>query len=158
MPNVRAARPPWRTALAVSVAVLAPVFAACGTAPPAAPNAEPVDPPSDTTSMSQNVRTGTFEGLAGHNGSGTVRVRMVADTAVIEFQSDFSSTRVPGPFVYLNTGTDANLGDPIRIAALDSPRGAQTYAAVVPTNIDYEYVLVWCDPANVGVAAARLSP
>lgn len=146
-------KPASRTTRIASLLALLPLMAACGATPPLAPDADEVDPPSTT---GQNVRTGTFQGLAGHHGSGTVKVSMAGDTAIIEFQADFSSTQAPGPYVYLNTGTDANEGQPIRIAALASASGAQTYAAVVPTDVEYAYVLVWCDPFNVGIAAAKL--
>ena len=63
---------------------------------------------------------------------------------------------VPGPFVYVNTTNNATTGRPLRVAALKSNRGAQSYSFLVPAGVSYTWVLVWCDPFNVPVAEAAI--
>lgn len=63
---------------------------------------------------------------------------------------------VPGPFVYVNTTNNANTGSALRVAALRSNSGAQSFAFQIPAGATYAWVLVWCDPFNVPVAEARL--
>jgi hypothetical protein len=131
------------------------LLAACGVSPPSAPNAGPANPPPGGGSPGSTL-TGQFAGLQGHSAAGGVTVELAGGVATITLASDFSSTTVPDPHLYLNTVSDANVGQPIRIARLTSAQGAQVYTAQVPAGVAYRYVLVWCDQANVGVGAALL--
>ena len=76
----------------------------------------------------------------------------------MEFSSNFVVSAVPGPFVYLNTTNNANTGNPLRVSALKSNSGAQTYAFQLPAGVSYRFVLIWCDPFNVPVAEAAIPP
>ena len=76
----------------------------------------------------------------------------------LDFSADFAVSGVPGPFVYLNTTNNANTGKPLRVSALRSNTGAQTYSFQLPAGVTYTYVLIWCDPYNVPVAEAMIPP
>ncbi len=126
-----------------------------GASPPSAPDALPADaslPPPAGTGV-----VGQFRGV-GHAGTGSVR--FIAENGVgrLEFSSDFAVSAVPGPFVYVNTSNNANTGRPLRVAALKSNRGAQTYTFQLPAGVRYQWILVWCDPFNVPVAEAQIPP
>ncbi len=100
--------------------------------------------------------SGAFRGV-GHIGRGSVRFTMADGVGTLEFSSDFAVSGVPGPFVYLNTTTNANTGLPLRISALRSNTGAQRYTFQLPAGVNYRYVLIWCDPFNTAVAEAALA-
>lgn len=140
------------------LALLASVpLIACGATPPTAPDAEVLPVPAAGVPTSA-VRSGTFSGAGGHQARGTVRLSISDTVGVIEFSADFRVDAVPGPFVYVNTTANANTGQPLRVSALRSSDGAQMYAFRVAPGVNYTYVLVWCDPFNVGVGEARLGP
>ncbi len=100
---------------------------------------------------------GRFRGV-GHTGAGSVRFTTENGVGRLEFSDDFVVSGVPGPFVYVNTMNNANTGQPLRIAALKSNRGAQTYTFQLVAGVSYRWVLVWCDPFNVPVAEAEVAP
>jgi len=124
---------------------------ACSATPPLAPDAEPVPP--GTWLPGEDV-VGRFRGLAGHQAAGTATLRVADGVARVELGSDFSSTRVPDPYVYVGTEPDANRGERLRVSRLQSNTGAQSYNFRVAPGVSYRYVLVWCDKFNVGVGAA----
>lgn len=165
---------PWATLASVTV-----LLGACGATPPTATDAVLVDPTTlppgggtgggtgmggggvDTTTTpggggSTGTAVGTFRGV-GHIGTGSVRFTVADGIGTLEFSSDFAVSGVPGPFVYLNTTNNANVGSPLRISALRSASGAQSYSFQLPANVAYRYVLIWCDPFNTAVAEALLA-
>ena len=73
-------------------------------------------------------------------------------SAVSTFSADFTLSQAPGPFVYLNTTRNPNTGRPLRISALRSNTGAQSYSFQIPAGERYTWILLWCDPFNVGLA------
>ena len=77
-------------------------------------------------------------------------------TGRLDFSADFGVSNGPGPYVYLNTTNNANTGRPLRIAALKSTSGAQSYSFQLPAGVTYAFVLIWCDPANVPLAEATI--
>lgn len=91
-----------------------------------------------------------------HSAAGTVRFTVQDGVGRLDFSADFSVGAVPGPFVYVNTTNNANTGRPLRISALKSLSGAQSYVFQLPTGAAYTWVLVWCDPFNVAVAEASV--
>ena len=134
--------------------VLSTFLVACNTAvPPTAPDAMLVEP-----GMSRPAGTGVTGRWAGvgHAAQGSVRVSMENGVARLDFSDDFSVSTVPGPFVYVNTTNNANTGRPLRVAALRSNAGAQSYAFQLPEGASYTWVLIWCDPYNVPVAEAPI--
>ena len=142
-----------RRAVQIASLALIGVAACAGGTPPTAPDAVPVQPGGPiapgTGVTSSFVRTGYAV-----TGRATLSIRN--DTAQLDFSADFSIASTPGPFVYLNTTSNANQGTPLRIGALRSRTGAQRYTFLVPQGVRYTKVLIWCDPFNVGMAEATL--
>lgn len=126
---------------------------ACTASPPVAPDAEPAPPGAP---LPGDGIVGRFRGLAGHQAAGTATLRVADEVARVELGSDFTSTRVPDPYVYVGTDPDANRGVRLRVSRLQSNTGAQSYSFRVALGVSYRYVLIWCDKYNVGVGAARV--
>ncbi len=132
------------------------IAAACSSAePPTAPDAIPVAPgtpnPDGMGASASFVRTG-------YNVSGRATLVIENGVAQLNFSADFAIAQTPGPFVYLNTSANPNTGQPIRVGALSSRAGAQSYAFQVPAGVRYTHVIIWCDPFNVGMAHAVIPP
>ena len=137
-----------------SLLVAAIALGGCSSAvPPTAPDAMLVE--QGTTPVAGLGVTGRWVGV-GHSAAGSVRVSVQRGVAQLDFSSDFSVSGVPGPFVYVNTTNNANTGRPLRVAALKSNSGAQSYAFQLPAGTTYTWVLIWCDPFNVPVAEAQI--
>lgn len=140
----------------MTLVVLALAMGACSSAtPPTAPNAMIVE--GGTAPTPGSGALGAFVGV-GHQAGGRVQFTVSNGVGRLDFSSDFSVSGVPGPYVYLNTTNDANTGKPLRVAALKSNSGAQTYSFQLPPNVSFTYVLVWCDPFNIPVAQAPIPP
>ena len=158
------------------------LLGACGATPPTAPDAVLLDPTTlptgggsggstggsggggagdqDTTTTGGGkgpvTALGAFRGV-GHTGRGSVSFTMANGIGRLDFSSDFAVSGVPGPFVYLNTTNNANTGSPLRISALRSNTGAQSYTFQLIPGVNYRYVLIWCDPFNTAVAEAVIA-
>ncbi len=131
-------------------------FGGCSSAnPPTAPDAVTVEPGTGTQPAASSSVSGKFVGV-GHSGMGGVKFTVANGVGRLDFADDFSVDAVPGPFVYTNTTNNANTGQPLRIGALKTRSGAQSYSFVVPPGASYTWVLVWCDPFNVPVAEASI--
>jgi hypothetical protein len=130
------------------------LFACGGNEAPMAPNAAPLSPgdmsPTGTGAVGQLQRTG-------YAVTGVVTLAIDGNTARLDLSSDFTIGQTPGPTLYLNTTNNPNTGQPLRIGALKSNRGAQSYAFQLPAGAPrYTWVIIWCDPFNVAMAEARL--
>ncbi len=144
-----------RRILLVSVLVVGASSGCREAVPPTAPDAEmtmfdgggPVGP----SFVGQWRRTGYAV-----TGSATLVIENT--NARLTFSSDFSIGQAPGPAVYLNTTNNPNTGQPLRVGALKSRNGAQTYDFVVPAGTRYAFVIIWCDPFNVAMAEAAIQP
>jgi hypothetical protein len=107
------------------------------------------------------VRRGSFEGRAGHNGSGEVELLRIGGALELRFADSFSSSGVPGPVVVLSprdrlgTRLDPAAGD-VELGTLQRSRGPQTYPAP-PGAEQAAYVWIFCKPFGVEVARAALS-
>ena len=123
--------------------------------PPSAPDAVPVDPgtgvPSAPTVTGRWMRTG-------YAVTGTASLSLTGTTARLELSSDFSIGQAPGPTLYLNTARNPNTGQPLRIGALRSRTGAQSYTFLVPAGVRFTHIIIWCDPFNVPMAEAVIPP
>ena len=139
-----------RNTVALSVLLLACTSAS----PPTAPNAAPVAPGGMVPS---GGATGPFV-RAMYSVTGTATLAVENGVGRLDLSSDFSIAQTPGPYVYLNTTTNANTGQPLRVGALKSVRGAQSYTFQVPAGVRYSWVLIWCDPFNVPMAQAAIPP
>ncbi|WP_353268159.1 DM13 domain-containing protein [Gemmatimonas sp.] len=128
---------------------------ACGGSDaPTAPDAAPLAPdgmtPSGTGVGAQLRRTG-------YAVTGSVNLIVDGNSARLDLSSDFTIGRTPGPTIYLNTTNNPNSGRPLRVGALRSNRGGQSYTFQLPAGApQYTWVIIWCDPVNVAMAEAQL--
>ena len=103
----------------------------------------------------ETVAQGTFAGLAGHSGEGTVSVVKAGDTYYVRFEENFRTTNGPDLFVHL--GRDGEYVAEARLGNLKGNIGSQNYE--VPVGIDvsqYDEVWVWCRVFSVPFASAIL--
>lgn len=121
--------------------------------PPSAPDAMLVEQGAPATGTGVS---GKMVGAGGHDAKGTATFSVKGGVGRIDFSADFSITPGPGPFVYVNTTNNANTGKPLRVAALRSNTGAQSYSFQLPAGVSYTWVLVWCDPFNVALGEASI--
>ena len=136
--------------------ILAALLAACSSAtPPTAPDATPVVPGTPLP-MGAGVN-GRFVKTR-YDVSGTATVQVQNGIGVIELSSDFSIAQTPGPYLYLNTTNNPNTGQPIRIASLKGKSGVQRFTFTVPPGVSYSWLVIWCDPFNVPMAEAAITP
>ncbi len=132
------------------------LLAACSSAtPPTAPDATPVIPGTQIP-MGMGV-SGRFVKTR-YDVTGTATVVIENGIGVIDLSSDFSIAQTPGPSLYLNTTNNPNTGQPIRIASLKDKSGAQRFTFVVPAGVRYSWLVIWCDPFNVPMAEAAITP
>lgn len=142
--------------IALTTLLIVAAFSGCKSAvPPTAPTAMLVEggalPPAGSGVM------GRWVGV-GHSVSGSVRFTAQAGVGRLDFSDDFVLSEAPGPFVYVNTTNNANTGRPLRVSALKSTRGAQSYTFQLPAGAVYTWVLLWCDPFNVALAETQIPP
>ena len=50
------------------------------------------------------------------------------------------------------------IGQPIRIASLRGKSGAQRFTFAVPAGAQYSWLVIWCDPFNIPMAEAPITP
>ncbi len=135
---------------------LAVLLAACSSAtPPTAPDAQPIAPGAPLP-MGMGVN-GRFVKTR-YDVTGTATVTIENGAGVIELSPDFSISQTPGPYLYLNTTNDPNTGRPIRIANLRGKSGAQRFTFAVPAGVRYSWLVIWCDPFNLPMAEAAITP
>lgn len=137
------------------LSVLLLVLGCNNATPPMAPDAVPVDPGSMTPTGPGVTANWMRTGYA-VNGSATLVVE--GNTARLTLSSDFSIAATPGPVLYLNTVSNPNAGQPIRIGALRNRQGAQSYDFQLPAGVRYTRIIIWCDPFNVGMAEVVIPP
>ena len=104
----------------------------------------------------QEVSSGIFFGLAGHNAEGTARLLRVGDRHFVRFEDDFRVTNGPDLFAYL--GKDGKYISEARLGALKGNVGSQNYEIPAEFNpADYDEVWIWCRAFSVpfGVAVFR---
>jgi hypothetical protein len=143
-------RHPGRTLVALSL-----LFGCSASMPPTAPDAVPLDPVA-TAPAGQGVSGRWMR--TGYAVTGTARLVIEGTTARLDLSSDFSIGQAPGATLYLNTESNPNRGQPLRLGALRSRTGAQSYTFQVPTGVRYTRIIIWCDPFNVAMAEVTIPP
>ena len=142
--------------LLASLGVVLLVSVGCSdVSPPTAPDAAPVDP---GTSAPMGVGVSGNWVRTGYTVAGRATLVIEGTTAQLDFSSNFSIAQTPGAIVYLNTTSNPNMGQPLRIGALRSFQGAQSYRFQVPLGVRYTRIIIWCDPFNVGMAEVVIPP
>ena len=100
------------------------------------------------------IKTGEFEGLAGHNAKGTAKIIQGNDMTFLRFEN-FEVTNGPDLRVYITAGGDVHKG--IQLEKLKGSIGDQNYLL---ENIDlgvYNIVVIYCQPFGVYFGQAQLT-
>lgn len=101
------------------------------------------------------IKTGKFEGLAGHEGQGIAKIISVGEKSFLRFE-DFKVTNGPALHVYMTQDGDVQNG--INLGKLKGSSGAQNY--VLADDIDtemYSTAVVYCKFFGVYFAEATLN-
>src|SRR3989344_5220155 len=101
------------------------------------------------------LRQGTFEGLAGHSGSGAASLIQSGGKYFVRFEDDFRVTN--GPDLFVHFGKAGEYAAEARLGALKGNVGGQNYE--VPSGVnpsDFDEVWVWCRAFSVPFARAVL--
>ena len=107
----------------------------------------------DEMSGPQILKTGEFEGLAGHKAQGDAKILDADGTKFLRFEN-FEVTNGPDLRVYVTQGGDVKEG--IHLDKLKGSKGAQNY---ILDNIDidlYDTVVIYCQPFGVYFGQAML--
>ena len=101
----------------------------------------------------QIIKTGTFEGLAGHKAEGDAKIIEVNDLTFLRFEN-FEVTNGPDLRVYVTQ--DGNIKEGIHLEKLKGSKGDQNYSL---DGIDvevYNTVIIYCQPFGVYFGQAEL--
>ncbi len=99
------------------------------------------------------LKTGEFEGLAGHNAKGIAKIIKVNDMTFLRFEN-FEVTNGPDLRVYMTQ--DDNVKEGIHLEKLKGSKGDQNYSL---DGIDvevYDTVIIYCQPFGVYFGQAKL--
>ena len=91
----------------------------------------------------ETIALGMFEGLLGHQATGTARLLKIGEAYYVRFDDDFRVTN--GPDLFVHFGKDGEYDPMARIDTLKGNVGSQNYR--IPESIsigDYNEVWVWC--------------
>jgi hypothetical protein len=128
-------------------------------APDRARDSDAVPTDSQPSALLVRVATGTLQGLAGHDASGTVELIRKSDgTHVVRF-SGFDIEGTPDPIVYLIQGDDRRSPGGSNLGGLRGNVG-DTSDYAVPADVQPGAgwtVLVWCGQFTVEIANATLT-
>jgi len=100
------------------------------------------------------VKSGNFEGLAGHYAEGLAKIIEVDGTTFLRFE-DFDVTNGPDLRVYITQDGDVKNG--IHLEKLKGSKGNQNYEL---TDIDveqYNSIVIYCQPFGVYFGQAQLA-
>ncbi len=101
----------------------------------------------------QIIKTGTFEGLAGHNAKGDAKIIEVNGKSFLRFEN-FEVTNGPDLRVYITQ--DGNVKEGIHLEKLKGSKGDQNYS-LDDINVEvYDTVIIYCQPFGVYFGQAEL--
>ena len=118
------------------------------------PVSEPMEEMAESTDTLEILKSGTFEGLVGHDAEGLAKIIQVNDMTFLRFE-DFQVTNGPDLRVYITPDGDVKNG--IHLEKLKGSRGDQNYLL---ENIDvgvYDTVVIYCQPFGVYFGQATLN-
>jgi len=101
----------------------------------------------------ETLKSGTFEGLAGHDAEGIAKIIQGNDMTFLRFEN-FQVTNGPDLRVYLTSDGDVKNG--IHLEKLKGSKGSQNYSL---DDIDvgiYDIVVIYCQPFGVYFGQAEL--
>ncbi len=114
---------------------------------------EPMDEMTSSDSSIELLKSGMFEGLAGHEAKGTAKIIQVNDVVFLRFEN-FQVTNGPDLRVYITSDGDVKNG--IHLEKLKGSKGDQNYTL---ENIDvgvYNTVVIYCQPFGAYFGQAKL--
>jgi len=117
------------------------------------PVSETMDEVTKDSTGIEVLKSGTFEGLVGHNAEGVAKIIQVNDMTFLRFEN-FQVTNGPDLRVYLTTGGDIKNG--VHLEKLKGSKGDQNYSL---DGIDlgvYDTVVIYCQPFGVYFGQAAL--
>lgn len=112
-----------------------------------------VDEMANQDSSIELLKSGMFEGLAGHEAKGTAKIIQVDDQTFLRFEN-FQVTNGPDLRVYITP--DGNVNNGIHLEKLKGSKGDQNY---ILENIDvgvYNTVVIYCQPFGAYFGQAEL--
>lgn len=112
-----------------------------------------VDEMTNQDSSIELLKSGMFEGLAGHEAKGTAKIIQVAEQTFLRFEN-FQVTNGPDLRVYITP--DGNVNNGIHLEKLKGSKGDQNY---ILENIDvgvYNTVVIYCQPFGAYFGQAKL--
>lgn len=117
------------------------------------PVSETMDEMGGQESTISVLRTGEFEGLVGHQASGTAKILDVGGKKYLRFEN-FEVTNGPDLRVYLTNDGDVKNG--LHLEKLKGSRGDQNYSLEGIDADKYDTVVVYCQPFGVYFGQAKL--
>ncbi|MDH3658147.1 MAG: DM13 domain-containing protein [Nitrosopumilus sp.] len=100
------------------------------------------------------IKTGTFEGLAGHQAEGIAKILEVNGESFLRFE-EFDVTNGPDLRVYLTPNGDVH--DGIHLDKLKGSKGNQNYSLEgIDTDV-YDTVIIYCQPFGAYFGQAELN-
>lgn len=106
-----------------------------------------VDPiTGEITKIDEDV-VGILQGSYGVTGTFTV------DGTGIHVNGDYKGTSAPGPVWYLSNDAKSIVGG-VRLS--NSPKGAGAHTIPTDVALDYNYLIMWCQPFSVWIANGKL--
>lgn len=122
--------------------------------PAPSPSATPAPAPSPTPPVSAVLRVARMRGVNGHAAAGTARILREGSQHVLEFGDDF---RISGGVndVYLAHDSKELGPSDLKLGNLIAVSGKQRYR-MPDSGSGYAFVLVWCRPARIPIAAGEL--
>ncbi len=100
------------------------------------------------------VKSGDFEGLAGHHAEGLAKIIQVNDMTFLRFE-DFQVTNGPDLRVYITPDGDVKKG--IHLEKLKGSKGSQNYELIGIDIEQYNTVVIYCQPFGVYFGQAELT-
>jgi len=117
------------------------------------PVSETMDEMAKDSNSVEILKSGTFEGLVGHEAEGLAKIIQVNDMTFLRFEN-FQVTNGPDLRVYITPDGDVKNG--IHLEKLKGSKGDQNYLL---ENIDvgvYDTVIIYCQPFGVYFGQAEL--
>ena len=100
------------------------------------------------------IKTGTFEGLAGHQAQGIAKILEINGESFLRFE-EFDVTNGPDLRVYLTPNGDVH--DGIHLDKLKGSKGNQNYSLEdIDTDV-YDTVVIYCQPFGAYFGQAELN-
>jgi len=100
------------------------------------------------------VKSGNFEGLAGHSAEGLAKIIEVDGSAFLRFE-DFEVTNGPDLRVYLTQDGDVKKG--VHLEKLKGSKGNQNYELNDIDIEQYNTIVIYCQPFGVYFGEAELT-